>query len=433
MSTNANYVGFAHSESVAIIGLGYVGLPLALRMSSKFQTIGFDINESRIDELQLGVDTTLEVSENELKSALNLKLTSSIGDCARATCYVVTVPTPVDSDHRPDLTALSSACRLVAGVLKCGDIVIFESTVFPGCTEEVCVPLLEQFSGLQFNQDFFCGYSPERINPGDKLRTIEKIIKVTSGSTDQVAKIVDSIYSAIIPAGTHLARSIKVAEAAKVIENTQRDLNIALMNELSLIFQKLDIDTQEVLAAASTKWNFLPFSPGLVGGHCIGVDPYYLTYKAEAVGYSPKVILAGRAINDQMPKYVAEELINHLEERDFKLNDSTVLILGATFKENCPDIRNTKVLPIAEQLQKAGMSVNIFDPWVDQHQIPGNFVGNFLSQLDEYEKYSVILLAVPHTTFIEKGADYYKAMLVKDGVFADIKGAFSIDDSHFRL
>ena len=353
------------TKTIAVIGLGYVGLPLAVEFGKQRSTIGFDINLKRIEELQSGQDHTLECTPEELKTAAHLRYSANTKDLKDAQIFIVTVPTPVDMANRPDLTPLVKASETVGKVLKAGDIVIYESTVYPGATEEVCVPVLEKQSGLRFNHDFFCGYSPERINPGDKEHRLPAIKKVTSGSTPAVAEEVDLLYKEIITAGTHMASSIKVAEAAKVIENTQRDVNIALMNELSLIFHKLGIDTLEVLQAAGTKWNFLPFRPGLVGGHCIGVDPYYLTHKAQEVGYHPEVILAGRRINDSMASHVADETIKLMLRKGFPVLNSKVLVLGLTFKENCPDVRNTKVVDIVNALRSYNTHVDVYDPWID--------------------------------------------------------------------
>ena len=354
---------------ISIIGLGYVGLPLAVEFGKKYDVLGFDINKERIAELENGYDRTLEVDEQNLKSSARLKFSSNKEDLKSCDIFIVTVPTPVDEHKRPDLTPLIKASETVGSALKKGDIVIYESTVYPGCTEEDCVPVLEKVSGLKFNEDFFCGYSPERINPGDKEHTVTKILKVTSGSTPEIADKVDALYGSIITAGTHKASSIKVAEAAKVIENSQRDINIAFVNELAILFAKMGIDTLEVLKAAGTKWNFLPFKPGLVGGHCIGVDPYYLTFKAESLGYHPEVILSGRRINDNMGAYVAKEVIKLLIKKSHKVDGARVLVLGITFKENCPDIRNSRVIDVISELRDFGCEIDVYDPWADEAEV----------------------------------------------------------------
>ena len=353
-----------NKTKLAIIGLGYVGLPLAVEFGKQLSTVGFDINISRIKELKSGYDSTNEVSTEELIKHSNLKLTSNIDDLKNCNIYIITVPTPIDDEKKPDLVPLKNSSRDVAKILKKDDIVIYESTVYPGATEEDCVPILEEMSGLKYNQDFYCGYSPERINPGDKLHRLVSIKKITSGSTPEIATVVDELYQEIITAGTHKTASIKIAEAAKVIENTQRDVNIALINELAIIFNKLNIDTESVLEAAGTKWNFLPFRPGLVGGHCIGVDPYYLTHKALDVGYHPEMILAGRKINDNMAKYIANNVINLMNSKNIQINNSNVLIMGLTFKENCPDLRNTKVIDLINEFKKNQCNVDVYDPWV---------------------------------------------------------------------
>lgn len=384
---------------VGIIGLGYVGLPLAVESGKHFPTIGFDISKPRIDELEQGIDRTLEVSKEDLEGSQGLSYTSEVGELQNCNFYIVTVPTPVDENKRPNLGPLLSASSMVGSLLNKGDIVVYESTVFPGCTEEECVPILEEASGLKFNEDFYCGYSPERINPGDKEHRIDKILKVTSGSTDEVASAVDNYYNTFITAGTHKASSIKVAEAAKVIENSQRDINIAFVNELSLIFDRLAIDTSEVLEAAGTKWNFLPFKPGLVGGHCIGVDPYYLTQKAESVGYQPQVILSGRRINDSMGQVVANRVIKELGLKGKLSNQSKVLVMGFTFKENCPDTRNTRVIDIYEELISYGLPVGIYDPQADAQQVKEEYDIDLISQLEN--GYDAIILAVGHREFID--------------------------------
>ncbi len=383
---------------ISIIGLGYVGLPLAVEFSKKgFQVIGFDINKTRIQELQQGEDHTLEVSNEELQQATTLQYTNKAEDIAKATVYIVTVPTPITDHKFPDLFPLEAASNLVGSVLSKDDIVIYESTVFPGCTEEVCVPILEEKSGLTFNQDFYCGYSPERINPGDKKHRVNNIVKVTSGSTPEIADEVDELYKSIITVGTFKASSIKVAEAAKVIENSQRDINIAFVNELALIFGKLGIDTHEVLQAAGTKWNFLPFTPGLVGGHCIGVDPYYLTYKAKSVGYNPQVILAGRKINDNMGKYIAERVVKLMIKQEKLVKGAKVTILGITFKENCPDIRNTRVIDIVHELMEYGVEVEVFDDNVNVSEVKKEYNIDLVSTISKDT--SAIILAVAHKSF----------------------------------
>lgn len=391
------------SAKIAIIGLGYVGLPLAAEFGKKIKTIGFDIHKTRIQELQSGVDKTLEVSSTDLKSAQYLTYTHELKDIAGCDFYVVTVPTPVDEHNQPDLTPLIKACESVGQVMKPGAVVIFESTVYPGCTEEDCVPILEKNSGLKFNQDFFCGYSPERINPGDKEHTLTKILKITSGSTPEVAEKVDQLYRLIIVAGTYRASCIKVAEAAKVIENSQRDINIAFVNELSLIFEKLKIDTNEVLEAAGTKWNFLKFRPGLVGGHCIGVDPYYLTHKAQSLGYHPEVILAGRRINDNMGLVVANRVVKLMIHKGIAVNTAKVLVLGLTFKENCPDIRNSKVVDVIKEIKDFGCHVDIFEPWADAKDVRHEYGLEILpqNQMPDLGSYQAVILCVAHKKFSE--------------------------------
>ncbi|WP_294931566.1 Vi polysaccharide biosynthesis UDP-N-acetylglucosamine C-6 dehydrogenase TviB [Sulfurimonas sp.] len=387
---------------ICVIGLGYVGLPLAHAFSEKYEVVGFDISQWRIDELSSGYDRTLELNETQVKEALvnGMKFTLNIDDIKDCNVYIVTVPTPIDKNKRPDLTPLIKASETIGKVLKKDDIVIYESTVYPGATEEDCVPVLEKFSGLKFNQDFFCGYSPERINPGDKEHTVTKIKKVTAGSTPEIGKKVDALYSSIITAGTHLAPTIKVAEAAKVIENSQRDINIAFVNELAIIFNKLGINTNDVLAAAGTKWNFLPFRPGLVGGHCIGVDPYYLTHKAQQVGYNPEIILAGRRLNDNMGIYVANQVIKLMIKKGHKIGGSKVLVLGITFKENCPDIRNSRVIDVIQELQEFGCNIDIYDPWADAKEVKHEYNFELIKELDT-SKYEAIVLAVAHNEFKE--------------------------------
>ena len=403
---------------ISIIGLGYVGLPLAVAFAKKYKVIGFDINKKRIEELKKGYDRTREVSEKELKS-VNIKYTSNINDLKEANIHIITVPTPIDKHKNPDLRPLIEATKSVASILKKGDIVIYESTVFPGCTEEVCVPILEQVSGLVFNKDFFVGYSPERINPGDKKHTLTNIVKITSGSTKEIAKKIDKLYASIIEAGTYLAPSIKVAEAAKVIENAQRDINIAFVNELALIFDRLNIDTLEVLKAAGTKWNFIPFKPGLVGGHCIGVDPYYLAYKAKEVGYHPEVILAGRRINDYIGIFVANKVIKLMIKKSHIINKSKVLILGITFKENCPDVRNSKVVDVINELKEFGCKVDVYDPVADREEVKKEYSIDLLDKVD-FKNYDAIILAVAHDEFkklepqIKKAKEENKSLVVYD-------------------
>ena len=417
---------------LAIIGLGYVGLPLAVEFGKMRSVLGFDINLERITQLKEGRDLTQETGPEELQAATNLNFITNSDDLRTCNCFIVTVPTPIDRYKRPDLEPLLRASETVGKVLKTGDIVIYESTVYPGCTEEDCVPVLEKFSGLKFNKDFFCGYSPERINPGDKTHRLPNIQKVTSGSTPEVADLVDQIYRQIITAGTHKASSIKVAEAAKVIENTQRDVNIALINELALIFNKMDIETEAVLLAAGSKWNFLPFRPGLVGGHCIGVDPYYLTHKAEAIGYRPEIILAGRRINDSMGIYVATQLVKAMISRGIRIDGSRVLIMGLTFKENCPDLRNTKVIDIIEELKEYNVFIDVLDPWIDPSHSHKEY--NFATvQKPELEAYDAIILAVAHHQFKSMGASAIRALGKPKHVLYDLKYVLSAEDSDLRL
>jgi len=399
-----------NNPKIAIIGLGYVGLPLAVEFAKKYKVVGFDINAQRVAELSKGKDHTLEVSSKELKKVLaehpvalsngqiGLLPSSDVMDISSANIFIVTVPTPIDEHKKPDLRPLISASKMIAGVLKKGDIVIYESTVYPGCTEEDCVPVLEKTSGLKYNKDFFCGYSPERINPGDKVNTLTKIKKVTSGSTAEIAKTVDNLYRSIIVAGTHLAPNMKVAEASKAIENAQRDVNISFVNELALMFERMDIDTHDVIEAAATKWNFLPFKPGLVGGHCIGVDPYYLTYKAESLGYHPAVVSSGRRVNDQMGVFVASKLIKIMIQKGIRIKDSNILVLGITFKENCPDIRNTKVVDIYTELKTYNTNVDVYDPWANKEEVKEEY-GIPLIENREEKKYDAIILTVAHNEF----------------------------------
>ncbi|WP_432817034.1 Vi polysaccharide biosynthesis UDP-N-acetylglucosamine C-6 dehydrogenase TviB [Sulfitobacter sp. JB4-11] len=418
--------------TIAIIGLGYVGLPLAVEFGKQCPTIGFDINEGRISELRDGRDRTREVKASELGKAKELTFTTDVESLRCANHYIVTVPTPIDAHKRPDLTPLIKATETVGRVLKKGDIVIYESTVYPGATEDDCVPVLERVSGLTFNTDFFCGYSPERINPGDKEHRLPNILKVTSGSTPEIADQVDALYAQIITAGTYKAQSIRVAEAAKVIENTQRDLNIALVNELAIIFNKMGIDTQDVLEAAGTKWNFLPFRPGLVGGHCIGVDPYYLTHKAEAMGYTPQVILAGRRINDGMGAYVAGQMVKAMLRKRIQVDGARILVMGLAFKENCPDLRNTRVVDVVEELRDYGVQVDVHDPWVDAAEAKREY-GLELVDAPEDNTYDGVLLAVAHDAFREGGAEIMRAKGRETHVFCDLKGVFGSEESEMRL
>lgn len=418
---------------VAVIGLGYVGLPLAAAFGKIRETIGFDINTARIEELQSGHDHTLEISEGELNNIPYITFTDDPEALRQATIFVVTVPTPVDGANRPDLSPLVRASEAVGKVLKCGDIVIYESTVYPGATEEVCVPVLESSSGLSFNTDFFCGYSPERINPGDKIHRLETIVKVTSGSTPEVADLIDDLYREIVPAGTHKASSIRVAEAAKVIENTQRDVNIALMNELSLIFQRLGIDTMEVLEASGTKWNFLPFRPGLVGGHCIGVDPYYLTHKAQEIGYHPEVILAGRRINDSIGQYVADKAVKLMLQRSLPVNSGRVLVLGLTFKEDCPDLRNTKVVDIIHALQDYHVAVDVYDPWINVSEAEKEYNLQCLSEPPTSADYSAVIVSVGHRQFKELGVEGIRKLAGRHAVLLDVKAIFPREATDWLL
>jgi len=406
---------------IAVIGLGYVGLPLARLFSTKYKTIGYDINEERVRELMDGVDSTLEVDENLLKNALKAGLycTTKLEDIKNCNIYIVTVPTPVDKNKRPDLSPLIKASETVGKVISIGDIVIYESTVYPGATEEDCVPMIERVSGLKYNKDFFAGYSPERINPGDKEHTVEKIKKVTSGSTPETAKIVDILYKSVIKGGTHLASSIKVAEAAKVIENSQRDINIAFVNELAKIFNLMGIDTNEVLEAAGSKWNFLPFKPGLVGGHCIGVDPYYLAQKAQEYGYNPEIILAGRRMNDEMGKYVAQQVIKLMIKKGHNIKGAQALMLGITFKENCPDIRNTRAIDIYKELEDYGVVVTVYDPWANPKEVKNEYGIETINILPQEEGYQAIILAVAHNEFLELNLDLHKK---SNTVIYDVKG-----------
>jgi UDP-N-acetyl-D-galactosamine dehydrogenase len=420
------------NKKIALIGLGYVGLPLAVEFGKKFSVIGFDINDSRINQLKGGNDSTLEISDKELKDAVHLTFTTNLNDLKDCEIFIVTVPTPIDNHNRPDLTPLEKSSELIGSILKKDDIVIYESTVYPGATEEICVPILEKQSGLIFNKDFYCGYSPERINPGDKEHRVTSIKKVTAGSTPEIATEVDNLYQEIIIAGTHRASSIKVAEAAKVIENTQRDVNIALINEFALIFNKLNIDTESVLEAAGTKWNFLPFRPGLVGGHCIGVDPYYLTHKALEVGYNPEMILAGRRLNDDMGSYVANEVSKIMNKKQIQVEDANVLIMGLTFKENCPDIRNTRIVDLVEEFKGFKCNVEVYDPWVDKNQAMAEYNIKPIDQPSQ-NKYDAILLAVAHDEFKELSIDQIKAFGKDSHVLYDIKYLLDASEVDGRL
>ena len=417
---------------IGVVGLGYVGLPLAVEFGKKYPTVGFDVNVERVAELESGVDATLECTAEELAEATHLSYTSDPQGLAGCNFYVVTVPTPIGDSNRPLLSPLRSASETLGRLLKKGDVVVYESTVYPGATEEFCVPILERISGLKMNVDFFVGYSPERINPGDKEHRLPSILKVTSGSTPETADFVDSVYASIIVAGTHKASSIKVAEAAKVIENTQRDVNIALVNELAMIFERVGIDTEEVLTAAGTKWNFLPFRPGLVGGHCIGVDPYYLTYKAQQLGYHPQMILAGRRINDNMSLYIVSQIVKRILARGIQPLDSRALILGLAFKENCPDVRNTKVTDIAKELESYGSRVDICDPWVDGEQARTEY-GIDLVEEPEKGAYDIVIIAVAHDQFKEMGAEGIRAFGKPSSLLYDIKYVLPAGDTDDRL
>ena len=416
-----------NKDKIAIIGLGYVGLPLARLFATKYSVVGFDINKKRISELQQGKDVTLEIEDDILKAVLKdsadykdgLYCSSNIEDIKDCNYYVVTVPTPIDKNNRPDLTPLYKSSETVGKVLKKGDIVIYESTVYPGVTEDECVPILEKISGLKFNSDFFAGYSPERINPGDKEHTVDKILKVTAGSTPEIGEKVNNLYASVITAGTHLAPTIKVAEAAKVIENSQRDINIAFVNELAKIFNLMDIDTHAVLDAAGTKWNFLPFKPGLVGGHCIGVDPYYLAQKAQEVGYHPEIILAGRRVNDSMGQYVASEVVKMMLKNDIKVKGAKILMLGITFKENCPDVRNTKIVDVIKHLKEYGLDITIYDPWVNSEEVKHEYHLEATNKIPS-DTFDTVVLGVSHSEFIDLDFD---SLLVENGLIYDVKGA----------
>jgi UDP-N-acetyl-D-galactosamine dehydrogenase len=417
---------------IGVLGLGYVGLPLAVEFGKKYPTIGLDINDARVAELKSGQDSSLEVDPEELKQVPHLSYTSNLDDIKPCNVYIVTVPTPINEHKQPDLSPLVGASHALGKVLKKGDIAIFESTVYPGATEEVCVPIMEADSGLKFNQDFYVGYSPERINPGDKEHRLPTIKKVTSGSTPEVTDFVDELYQSIITAGTHKASSIKIAEAAKVIENTQRDVNIALINELALIFNRLGIDTLEVLEAAGSKWNFLPFRPGLVGGHCIGVDPYYLTHKAQSIGYQPEIILAGRRLNDGMGAYVVHSVVKMMMKRGIASNNSKALVLGLTFKENCPDLRNTRVVDIVAEFEDYGTQVDVYDPWVSPEEAEQEYDLTPISELKEGE-YDAVILAVAHREFQQMGTEKIRALCKENGVLFDVKNILPADAVDARL
>lgn len=420
------------NKKIGVIGLGYVGLPLAVEFGKRYPTLGFDINQSRVEQLLAGHDSTLEVSDEELKASPFMSYSFSPSDLESCNVYIITVPTPIDEHNQPDLTPLVKASQMLGSVVKKGDILVYESTVYPGATEEVCIPEVEKVSGLKFNVDFFAGYSPERINPGDKEHRVTNILKVTSGSTPEIAEQVDQLYKSIITAGTHKASSIKVAEAAKVIENTQRDVNIALINELSIIFNKLDIDTLEVLEAAGTKWNFLPFRPGLVGGHCIGVDPYYLTHKAQSVGYHPEMILAGRRLNDGMGEYVVSQLIKKMLKKRIHVEGANVLVMGLTFKENCPDLRNTKIVDIVSELKEYNINVDITDPWCSNEEAKHEYGLSLVENVQD-NNYDAIILAVGHNQFKDLGAEKIRAYGKQEHVLYDLKYLLDKSNVDMRL
>ena len=417
---------------IAIIGLGYVGLPLAAEFGKHRSVVGFDINKARVAELRSGHDQTLEVSSDDLKAATQLTYTTNLEDLKSCNFYIVTVPTPIDDSNAPDLTPLQSASTSVGQVIKKGDIVVYESTVYPGATEEVCIPIIEKVSGLTFNQDFFAGYSPERINPGDKVNTLTKITKITSGSTPEIADLVDAVYGSIITAGTYRAESIKVAEAAKVIENTQRDLNIAVINEFAKIFNILKIDTEAVLNAAGSKWNFLKFKPGLVGGHCISVDPYYLTHKAQEVGYRPEVILAGRRINDGMGQYVATQMVKKLASKKIHIDEANVLVMGFTFKGDCPDVRNTKIIDVVKELKSFNINVDVYDDWADKQEVKDYYGIELIDHLEAH-KYDGVIVAVDHKSYKKLGIDYIRSLVKDNHVIYDVKYVFDAKDTDIRL
>ncbi len=417
---------------IAIIGLGYVGLPLAAEFGKHLPVVGFDINKKRVDELKNGNDFTLEVSSDDLEKATHLIYTTELDGIKDCNFYIVTVPTPIDDNNAPDLKPLESASKSVGEVIKKGDIVVYESTVYPGATEEVCIPIIEKVSGLKFNQDFFAGYSPERINPGDKVNTLTKITKITSGSTPEIADFIDKVYSSIITAGTYRASSIKVAEAAKVIENTQRDLNIAVINEFAKIFNILEIDTEAVLNAAGSKWNFLKFKPGLVGGHCISVDPYYLTYKAQEVGYRPEVILAGRRINDGMGQYVATQMVKKLASKKIHIDEANVLVMGFTFKGDCPDVRNTKIIDVVKELKSFNINVDVYDDWADKQEVKDYYGIELIDHLEAH-KYDGVIVAVDHKSYKKLGIDYIRSLVKDNHVIDDVKYVFDAKDTDIRL
>ena len=419
-------------KKIALIGLGYVGLPLAVEFGKKFDVIGFDVSKERIDLLKKYEDPNLEISKKEFLESIYLNFSNIIDDIKDCNVYIVTVPTPIDDHKKPDLTELKKSSEMIGSILKKNDIVIYESTVFPGATEEFCVPILEKQSGLKFNTDFYCGYSPERINPGDNKHKLINVKKVTAGSTPEISSVVDDLYKEIIVAGTHKAESIKVAEAAKVIENTQRDLNIALVNELALIFKKMNIDTEAVLRAASTKWNFLPFQPGLVGGHCIGVDPYYLTHKANAVGYQPEIILAGRKLNDNMGSYVANEVSKLMTKKNIKIKESNILIMGLTFKENCPDYRNTRVIDLFKEFESLGCNVDIYDPWVDKERVADEYKIDPINEPTK-GKYDAIIIAVAHNEFKLLSEDLFRSFGKNNHILYDVKYLLKSNESDGRL
>ena len=418
--------------NLAVIGLGYVGLPLALEFSKKKAVVGFDLKKKRINQLKSKIDKNLEINRNEFKKAKRIKFTYNKKDLKSANCFIITVPTPIDKFKKPDLKPLITASQIVGELLKKNDIVIYESTVYPGCIENDCVPVLERLSKLKYNKNFFCGYSPERINPGDKKLKISNIKKITSGSTPKVAKLIDDLYKLIIKVGTHRSPSIKVAEAAKVIENTQRDLNIALVNEFSILFNKMNIDTQDVLNAAGSKWNFLPFKPGLVGGHCIGVDPYYLTYKAKSIGYDPKVILAGRNINDSMGHYVAKRLVTNMKIKGIKIKNSKILVMGLTFKENCTDIRNSGIKNVINKLKKLNCKLDLYDPWADKFEIKKIYNNYPILKLNN-KKYDSVIIAVGHEIFKSLGIKFIRRLCKKNHIIYDLKSIFSKEKDIIRL
>jgi len=420
-------------QHIGIVGLGYVGLPLAVEFAKHFQVIGFDISKSRVSSLLSGFDDSLEVRASDIKSSNQLKITNNHNDLVKCNVFIITVPTPIDEFNKPDLTPLIKASETVGSLVKKDDIIIYESTVYPGVTEDECIPVLERASDLKFNKDFFVGYSPERINPGDQTHRLSDIKKITSGSTPEIANFIDQLYKKIITAGTYKAESIKVAEAAKVIENTQRDLNIALINELAILFNMMDIDTEAVLRAAETKWNFIPFRPGLVGGHCIGVDPYYLTYKAQNLGYNPEIILAGRNLNDKMSKYVLSQLFDTMQTRKIKIEGAKILVMGLTFKENCPDLRNSKVFDIISGLEKNNCDSDIYDPWVSDDKLINSYNFNILTEKPKASTYDAILITVSHDEFREMGSDMIRSFGKSNSVIYDLKYLLKPEESDIRL